>query len=269
MPKNAIIVGLPRSGTSMTAAIFASKGYFIAEHAAQELRAGDHHNPSGYLEAETLIKFNAEVFAAVDFPHDNTWLYDPLPANQASNIYQVAPVAAHTEFIARYNQDSPWMWKDPRLCYTLDYWWPLIGSEDTRVLLIKRNPEDIYQSFIRLKWRKKSSLSKQDVYARVKNHIAAAEKAIASHNIPHMTIEYSDYETGPAAAAQRIGEFFDIALCSADLSYSGQLNHSSMRGKLATAIDLQLERLPSHWVKKAKSFVPARLTRAIYPERFE
>ncbi len=269
MPKNAIIVGLPRSGTSMTAAIFAGKGYFTAANAEQELRAGDHHNPSGYLEAETLIKFNADVFAAVDFPHDNTWLYDPLPANKASKIHRVFPIAEHADFINCYNHNSPWMWKDPRLCYTLDYWWPMIGSEDTRVLLIKRNPEEVYQSFIRLKWRKKSSLSKRDVYARVEDHMAAAEKAIARHNIPHVTIEYGDYAAKPAEVAQRIGEFFDIALCSADLSYSGQLNHSSMRGKLATVIDLQLERLPSHWVKTIKSVVPGWLMRAVYPERFK
>ncbi len=252
----------------MTAAIFARKGYFTAENAAQELRPGDHHNPSGYLEAETLIKFNAEVFAAVDFPHDNTWLYSPMAADQANRIYQVKPTAEHTEFVSRYSQNSPWMWKDPRLCYTLDYWWPLLDKENTRVLLIKRDPEEIYQSFIRLKWRNKSAESKQDVYARVTDHIAAAERAIARHNIPHISIAYADYATKPDAVARRIGEFFDMPLSASELSYAGQLNHSSLRGRLATAADLWLERLPSHWLKSIKRLVPNWLMRAIYPERF-
>ncbi len=269
MPKNAIIIGLPRSGTSMTAAIFARQGYFTTKNAAQELRAGDHHNPCGYLEAGSLIKFNAEVFAAVGFEHDNSWLYSPLAANQSSYIHQVKPTTEHTEFVNDYNQNSPWMWKDPRLCYTLDYWWPLLSKNSTGVLLIKRNPEEIYQSFIRLKWRSRNSASKRDVYARVSDHLAAAERAIARHNIPHMSIDYADYENRPAEVAQRIGEFFDIPLSAADLSYAGQLNHSSLRGRLATAVDLWLERLPLHWLKGIKQWVPGWLLRAIYPERFK
>ena len=39
--KNTIVIGMPRSGTSMTAAIFARQGYFLAEDTDEELRPGD------------------------------------------------------------------------------------------------------------------------------------------------------------------------------------------------------------------------------------
>ena len=58
MTYNAIVIGMPRSGTSMVTNIFAKSGFFLAEDESNELRAGDEFNPSGYWEAQDLISAN-------------------------------------------------------------------------------------------------------------------------------------------------------------------------------------------------------------------
>jgi hypothetical protein len=75
MPKNVIVVGMPRSGTSLTASIFSRKGYYVSGNEARELQAGDGHNPFGYCEAKGLIERNVELFSAAGYPHDNTWKF--------------------------------------------------------------------------------------------------------------------------------------------------------------------------------------------------
>jgi len=70
--KNAIVLGMPRSGTSMTAAIFARQGYFLAADTNEELRPGDEHNPAGYFEASGLVERNAHLFRRVGYTAHNS-----------------------------------------------------------------------------------------------------------------------------------------------------------------------------------------------------
>ena len=47
MPKNVIIVGMARSGTSLTASMFAKQGYFVADDPDSELEGPNKFNQIG------------------------------------------------------------------------------------------------------------------------------------------------------------------------------------------------------------------------------
>ena len=267
MKRNAIIVGMPRSGTSMTASIFARKGYFVAAKGTEELRSGDEYNPSGYWEAQSLIDCNAQVFNAVGFEHDNTWLYSEISNQQSLNILDLKPVEAHRTLVDDFEQHHPWLWKDPRLCYTLGYWWPLLNPETTGVLLLKRDAKDIYQSFLRLKWRTGSKTDKSDTFKRVDDHIKAAEHAIRALNIPHIVVHYSEFSDDPLMTAQKISRFFGVELSPADLGYSEDLNNSHIKGRLLILLDRIADLIPDKIRKKIKVILPGSVVAFLYPHR--
>lgn len=267
MPKNVLVVGMPRSGTSLTASIFANAGYFVAEDESEDLRQGDEYNPSGYFEAEPLIKLNAEIFSAAGYPHDNTWLYDEITEQQALNILELNELPGHKNFVENYDKHNPWIWKDPRLCYTLGYWWSLMDQDNTRVLLLKRNPDETYRSFLRLKWRTESKSDKDDVYRRINHHMEAAERAINKYNIPHLVVNYSEYGTDLEGTAKRIGEFFEFDLSSEGISFNKTLNSSTLRGKLSMAVDKLGDMMPDALRKKLKMYVPSFIFKFIFPNR--
>jgi len=267
MRKNAVVVGMPRSGTSMTAAIFANKGYFVAEDEKNELRKGDEYNPAGYWEAEPLIKSNAEVFNSVGFMHDNTWLYEAISAQQAMGILALAKDPKHAGLVKHYDDHQPWVWKDPRLCYTIGYWWSYMNPETTRVLLLKRDPKEIHQSFLRVKWRTSSKQDKLDTYQRVEDHINAAEYAIKKLAIPHIVVNYSDFAKYPESTARQISDFFGFDLSPEELGFSRKLNNSRLLGRLSTQVDKLGDRIPDGLRKKIKSCIPKSLIKLIFPHR--
>lgn len=269
MTKNVIVVGMPRSGTSMTTAIFARKGYFIAEDEARQLRKGDEYNPAGYFEAEPLIKSNTAVFNAAGFPYDNTWLYEPITKQQSDAIFDVQPVPEHAQLVIKYNKHSPWIWKDPRLCYTLAYWWPLMDPKNTLVLFLKRDPKQILQSFLRLKWRGNTEEEKQDVYKRINEHLSFARATIEKFNIPHIVIDYSDYAKTPEKTAERMSAFFGLSISPGDLGYSDRLNNSGLRGRLSNRVDKLADRVPDKLRKFIKRLIPASLLRLLFPGRYK
>jgi hypothetical protein len=251
----------------MVASIFGRLGYFAAEDPESELRVGDHHNPGGYWEAESLTRANAELFAAVGFAEDTTWIGSAITHAQAERIGSLTPRADHEELAAAYEARAPWVWKDPRLCYTLGYWWPLVRPDRTRVLLTLRDPAAIYQSFVRVKWREPGPDARADVLARVDAHLAAARAAIARWKIPHLEVRYEDFAQDPTSTARALSSLLDLDLAPSDLGFTGRLNRSSFRGRVATALDRAYERLPRPLRRTAKALAPAALMRLLYPER--
>lgn len=268
MPKNILIVGMPRSGTSMTASIFTRSDYFVADNTENDLRSGDEFNPSGYWEAKPLIQSNAEIFTAAGYTPDNTWLFDSITSKQAATIFELHPTDKHKELVANFNQHSPWMWKDPRLCYTLGYWWPLLNPETTRVLLLKRNSNEIYQSFLKLKWRNASKESQADVEQRIHNHLSSAEKAIKKYNIPYIEINYSDYKNFPEETAEKISTFFDIDIGASDLGYNHKLNNQSLHGSIQRLTNKISEILPNSMRKTIIKLIPKFILKLIQPHRY-
>lgn len=266
-PKNAIVVGMPRSGTSMSAAIFANQGYLVAEESEKELRAPDEYNPNGYWEAETLIRKNVEVFKQCGFNGDNTWNFEPISKDAAQKINTLAPIKSHSEFVESYNQKSPWVWKDPRLCYTVGYWWQLINPETTAVLLIKRDPKEIYNSFLRVKWRTLSKADKVDTYQRIADHIQFAEDTIKAKGITYLSVNYSDFTSDADAVAKKINGVFGLNLSSSDLHFDKNLNNNSIKGKLGIYTDILADKIPKPVRKFAKSLMPKKIYRMIFPLR--
>lgn len=66
MKKNVLIIGMARSGTSMTSAIFSRYGSSVAENKENQLQKPDKFNPSGYWQAESLLKANKEISRGLD-----------------------------------------------------------------------------------------------------------------------------------------------------------------------------------------------------------
>lgn len=267
MPKNVVIVGMARSGTSFTASIFAKLGYFVAIDPESELEGGNKYNPGGYWESSRLVQNNTEVLKAVNFNCHNTWTSDEINDGQADQIATLQHEYSHKEFLRQYNAHQPWMWKDPRLCYTLGYWWPLMDRETTGILLLTREPEEIYRSFLRIKWQKGIFNDKEAFIRRINDHIKFAKWCISKKDIPHIEIDYSDYATQPDETARKLSEFFDIRIQGHKLGYEKKYNHSSTNGLLEYWSETFVSSLPPIARTFLKKYTPAFLQRLVAPSR--
>lgn len=265
MPKNAIVVGMPRSGTSLTAAIFARKGYYIGER--ELLRQGDDHNPFGYFEADDLIEANVEVLRKAGFEFHNTWLFEPISDGTVTRILELECREHHRRLVEEQNRRSPWMWKDPRLCYTLPYWWKLVDRDRTRVLLLRRDPGQIYHSFRRMGWRPAGRSARDDVMRRIEHHLGSAEAAIKALKIPYVRVQYMEYLQRPQAIARRLGEFFEVDLSVEDLNVRPDLNHGTLRGRISGLTRLFFTKLPRRPIRALERLFPRMLLAAVFSER--
>ena len=145
------------------------------------------------------------------------------------------------------------------------------GIEDlslttTGVLLVRRDPEQIYRSFHRRGWCGAGGAARRNVVERTRQHVQAATEAIRRLSIPHLAVDYSDYLERTEQTAQRIGEFFGLALSAADLNVRRELNHSNLRGRLTTLLRQPLMMLPRETRRRWQHRIPRRLVSLVFPE---
>lgn len=269
MKRNVIVVGMPRSGTSLTASVFARQGYYAAEPGAGELRHGDEFNPDGYFEAESLVEANARVLGRAGYPYHNTWLYEPIPDELAGAIGDLDHTPQDQRLVDAYQARRPWIWKDPRLCYTLSYWWPLMDPDATTVLITRRNKADIWNSFVRLGWRTDTRHEREDVYARIDAHLGAAMTAVRKHAIPYIEIDYDEYRRNPEETARRVSRTFGLEIEADELGFRSAYDHSGIRGSAEQFLERLTGALPTSIRRTAKKIVPAGVVRALFPSRRE
>lgn len=267
MPKNAVIVGMPRSGTSLTAAILVSKGYYVGSNRLSYFQHGDEDNPFGYFEADNLIDRNIEVLRKTGFYYANTWMFGELLQSSIDQIPHLTASDVDRQLVEAYREHAPWVWKDPRLCFTLRYWWPLLDGSRTGVLLLRRDWLDVYHSFRRMGWCAGGSIARARVKKLVEQHLGTAETTIEALSIPFVEVDYAEFMEMPHRVAKRIGEFFELDLSVQDLNVRPELNHSRIGGKVSTYLRIQLRKLPRAPIKRLEKALPRWVLAKIFPER--
>src|SRR5712691_3680616 len=133
-----IILGMHRSGTSLSAKLIASWGAHGKEGA---MLGADESNPEGHWEYAPLVSFNNELLRVVD----SSWNVPPRDSHQEL----LAALAQESDFRSRAIQlldemrteGRPWFWKDPRLSILLPFWKQLWGSVVYVVAI--RDPSDV------------------------------------------------------------------------------------------------------------------------------
>lgn len=263
MPRNVIVVGPPRSGTSLTSDVFHRQGF----HAGEGLRSGDDYNPFGYFEAEDLIAANVSLFEAVGFPHHNTWMFETIKPQQIAAIGQLPVQEEHRQLLARWNEHTPWMWKDPRFSITLRYWAQLIDWKNCGVVLTERSAEDVYWSWRRKGWCEGTPEARAATLERIDTHARTARKVVNELGLPHIRIEYSEYARCPETVAERISEFAGLKLTASDLNFHTELDHSSGRSRMAGHIRILLKRMPRGPLRMAARLLPQSIHAILLPER--
>lgn len=266
-PLNILIVGMARSGTSMTAAILARKGYYVGSIANTHLRDGDDDNPDGYFEADDLVASNVEVLRRAGFKFHNTWMYELISQQAVSRINTLHPLLEHRRFVESYQSRTPWLWKDPRLCFTLRYWWQLMNPNTTGVVFVKRDPTAIYRSFLRLGWCRGGAAERAKVRRCVDAHTRAAANAVHSLRIPHIVIDYSEYLDRPGDVAMRLAGFCGIKLAVLDLNVRYDLNHSTFRGRLSARVRRSVDYGVLRHARRVRNLVPDRVLTVVFPEK--
>ncbi len=135
------ILGMHRSGTSLTAAIVAALGVDFGPAAG--LMSPHPDNPAGYYEQEEITRLNDELIEA----YHGEWSRPPRVLPGLSRRLWLAPQRDRARALvhALYG-DTRWGFKDPRFSLTLPFWISIVGEMD--YLICIREPREVAASLL-------------------------------------------------------------------------------------------------------------------------
>lgn len=193
-PKNLLIFGSGRSGTSMVAGLLKDSGYFFGNNSNYlDSRAG---NPKGFFEDLEVNTINEDILAGnlINIPEkirrrffSHFTFYRARWLAAIPLYYKLNANRAIEKRICNLMSREPYCFKDPRFSYTLPLWRPYLNP-GTKFLVVYRDPHKTAQSILRecretpVLWKLKLSMQKAyniwySMYAHIlKNYRKDMEK---------------------------------------------------------------------------------------------
>lgn len=162
--RNVVVVGSGRSGTSLVAGLISTAGHHMGRHLVNANDA----NPRGFFEDYRTILVNEQLLAPytreVPQPRYTRSQIHSRPLGELERWLAVlwpettVPLPPELEPKLRATiTDTPWCRKDPRFCYTLPAWEPVI--DDAVRVCVFREPSRTANSMVSVAARQHVELS--------------------------------------------------------------------------------------------------------------
>ena len=184
MVKNVIILGAGRTGSSLLAGLIAHNRYWINQESI-ESRAG---YPDGDYENPSLVKLNKDILTESGYGYTKVVSDCKVDITAIKKLVYADNIYKYKAFIQKCEENSPWLWKDPRLCYTIYFWQSLLELDNIDFLFITRNRYDIFRSYTKYQ----IYTTKTEVYRKYDEQITAVEAFLEENKVPCLKIHYPE-----------------------------------------------------------------------------
>lgn len=200
-----IILTSGLSGSSVLAGLLGRAGYWL----------GDETKKIGYetYENSQLVDLNRQILKYSGFFHEDAGDLPPPSIPRVQAVAQGEDLDAFRGFIQKCGQNRPWLWKDPRLCYTMFFWSKIHDFSSSKFILATR---DSRQAWTGLVLRGKSNMAWEDYLKIEGNDDSAAKKFLRDHSIQPHSVAFEDLILRPEKVIEGLNGFLGTQITMAD-----------------------------------------------------
>jgi len=203
MKSNVIILTSGISGSSVLAGLISRAGYWLGEK-TEKVEYETFENSS-------LVRLNIELLRNTDY----LWrdIADiPCPSiEKISALYENVELNTFNRFVIQCDKHTPWLWKDPRLSYTIFFWKRLIDVSRCKFILMSRNPIQTWTGII----------------LRGKMGMPFNKLFFQESKVECLNVDFDDLILMPDNMIEKLNDFLGTELKLEDLKsiYNGPLYH--------------------------------------------
>lgn len=180
-----------------------------------------------WLGEETVVKPDYDTFENADLVRINKHLLESLGAGlnhehefSSEHVSRIADRArggdrsALRAFVARCEQHRPWLWKDPRLTWTIRIWADVLDLPNTRFVVLVREP---MQAWITANLRRHVQSM---AFTRAYNDGITASNLqfLQERGLDPLVLSFEDLLIRPDATLERLNRHLECSLDRSDLS---------------------------------------------------
>ena len=204
--KNVIVLTHGWTGSSIFSALFGEAGYWLG---GETMAKPDYDT----FENAGLVALNNRLLheLAPTLNHEHHFAHGEVQqiATRASGL----DLQPYRQFIADCNQHQPWLWKDPRLTWTIRAWAQVMDLEKTAFLVLTRDPT---QAWISANLRRHVQS-----FAFTRSYNGGITQSnlrfLQERGLPHLHLSFEDLLLRPEDTLARLNGFFHLGLSLAQL----------------------------------------------------
>lgn len=201
MKKNIIILTGGLSGSSVLAGLLATKGYWLGSE-TKKIRYPTNEN-------SRLVDLNIEILQRSGYGWDDAVDIPPPSVASIQAIAGQADLAHFKSFVAECHDNSPWLWKDPRLCYTIYFWKNFLDLSNCKFILMSR---DIQQAWTGIVLKGKMPITFDDLNVVETNCLEHSKAFFKQENLDFLPVVFEDLLVDPQKTIQQLNAFLEIDL---------------------------------------------------------
>jgi hypothetical protein len=201
LKSNVIILTGGLSGSSILAGLISKKGYWL----------GDRTEKINYqtYENSELVRLNINLFREAGYSWHDVMEIPPPSVNDLYRLSLKPGIDKYIEFVQKCNDNQPWLWKDPRLSYTIFFWREFLNIGKCKFILMSR---DIRQSWTGIVLRGKTPISFKNMRIVEQNCIRSSRKFLKKEEISFLDITFEDLILEPEKMVNLISKYLAIDL---------------------------------------------------------
>ena len=211
---NVVILTSGLSGSSVLAGLLGRAGYWLG-HETKKIGYDTYENSE-------LVDLNRKILEDSGFFHEDAGDLPPpsIPSIQA--LANSEGLEGFRGFLRECSENAPWLWKDPRLSYTMFFWNRIHDFSSSKFILATR---DSRQAWTGLVLRGKLNMPWKDYLEIEGNDDAAATRFLRDHSIRPHTVAFEDLILRPEEVIEGLNGFLGTAITMSDFRtiYKGSL----------------------------------------------
>ncbi len=206
MKKNLVILTHGWTGSSVFSALVERGGYWTGSETVKKVDYDTHENAD-------LVAMNRRMMKELGHGgnHEHEFM-----ASSVEELLQRArdmDLSPYRDFVAKCDEHRPWVWKDPRLTWTIRVWGNVLSSSELAFLILTR---DDMQAWISSNIRRHIQSMR---FTKEYNHGITASnlRYVRDRGLPYLQFAFEDLLLQPEATIESINEFLGLSLSMSDL----------------------------------------------------
>lgn len=222
MPSNVIIFTTGGGGSSVLAGLIARQGYWLGD-STRKLRFETYEN-------DELVKLNMEILRLAGFPLKDCMELPPPSVERIKGLVGQVDLEPYQTFLKTCDAHRPWLWKDPRLCYTIHFWRSIMNVKDCKFLFTTRDP---LQEFISM-MKRRVIVSLRDLIEINENYRKSMEVFLQESGVSCLYCTFEELMLNTDDLLKKIAAFLELQLTRDDLK---QVFRGALGRKKYSALD--------------------------------
>lgn len=200
-PRNIIVLTHGWTGSSVFSGLLGQAGFWLGAETVAKPDYDTHENAD-------LVSHNNRLLSLLSPSLNHEHRFEPGDVQDIAARARTLDLTPCREFVASCEARRPWVWKDPRLTWTIRVWAEVLDLQQTAFLVLTRDPLQAWVSANQRRHIQSHRFTREYNGGITESNLQFLEE----RQLPYLKLSFEDLLLQPEATLERMNRAYGLAL---------------------------------------------------------